>query len=133
MNTQCRVFKKLAEVEKVELSAQKVELGIMQDLNKSINTHKQKRKSLDDSSDRWYGDLFKVRDKFSKVEVDYKDFKSSLSDLEKFIKELENMAKELGVQPNSFDGYNEAKGLINTSDDMDDVYKEAKKMESKIG
>ena len=133
MNTQCRVFKKLAEVEKVELSAQKVELGIMQDLNKSINTHKQKRKSLDNSSDRWYVDLFKVRDKFSKVEVDYKDFKSSLSDLKKFIKELENMAKELGIPPNSFDDYNEAKALINTSDDMDDVYKEAKKMESKIG
>ena len=43
------------------------------------------------------------------------------------------MAKELGVQPSSLDGYNEAKGLINTSDDMDDVYKEAKKMETKIG
>ena len=57
-------------------------------------------------------DLFKVRDKFSKIEVDYKGFKSSLSDLEKFIKELENMAKELGVQPSSLDGYNEAKGRV---------------------
>tara|TARA_R110000796_G_scaffold208576_1_gene324856 strand:- start:665 stop:778 length:114 start_codon:yes stop_codon:yes gene_type:complete len=37
------------------------------------------------------------------------------------------------VQPNSLDGYNEAKAFINTSDDMDDVYKEAKKMEGKIG
>ena len=133
MRTQKEVFNKLFKEEKVELSAQKIELGIMQDVQKSMNTHKQKRKSLDDSSDRWYIDLFKVKDKFSKVEADYKDFKSSLSDLEKFIKELENMAKELGVQPSSLDGYNEAKALINTSDDMDDVYKEAKKMESKIG
>tara|TARA_R110002167_G_scaffold83968_1_gene228371 strand:+ start:122 stop:523 length:402 start_codon:yes stop_codon:yes gene_type:complete len=133
MNTQREVFNKLFKEEKTELATQKIELGIMQDVQKSMNTHKQKRKSLDDSSDRWYSDLFKVRDKFSKIEVDYKDFKSSLSDLEKFIKELENMAKELGVQPSSLDGYNEAKGLINTSDDMDDVYKEAKKMESKIG
>jgi predicted nucleic acid-binding Zn-ribbon protein len=133
MKTQREVFNKLFKEDKTELSAEKIELGIMQDVQKSMNTHKQKRKSFDDSSDRWYIDLFKVRDKFSKVEVDYKDFKSSLSDLEKFIKELENMAKELGVQPSSLDGYNEAKGLINTSDDMDDVYKEAKKMESKIG
>jgi chromosome segregation ATPase len=133
MKTQREVFNKLFKEDKTELSAEKIELGIMQDVQKSMNTHKQKRKSLDDSSDRWYSDLFKVRDKFSKVEVDYKDFKSSLSDLEKFIKELENMAKELGVQPSSLDGYNEAKGLINTSDDMDDVYKEVKKMESKIG
>ena len=133
MKTQKEVFNKLFKENKTELSAQKIELGIMQDVQKSMNTHKQKRKSLDDSSDRWYIDLFKVKDKFSKVEADYKDFKSSLSDLEKFIKELENMAKELGVQPSSLDGYNEAKALINTSDDMDDVYKEAKKMESKIG
>jgi predicted nucleic acid-binding Zn-ribbon protein len=133
MKTQREVFNKLFKEDKTELSAEKIELGIMQDVQKSMNTHKQKRKSFDDSSDRWYSDLFKVRDKFSKVEVDYKDFKSSLSDLEKFIKELENMAKELGVQPSSLDGYNEAKGLINTSDDMDDVYKEVKKMESKIG
>ena len=133
MKTQREVFNKLFKEDKTELSAEKIELGIIQDVQKSMNTHKQKRKSFDDSSDRWYSDLFKVRDKFSKVEVDYKDFKSSLSDLDKFIKELENMAKELGVQPSSLDGYNEAKGLINTSDDMDDVYKEAKKMESKIG
>ena len=31
MNTQCRVFKKLAEVEKVELSVHKVELALVDD------------------------------------------------------------------------------------------------------
>jgi chromosome segregation ATPase len=130
MSTLKSVGKKLF---KTELANHKVELGIMQDVQKSINTHKQKRKSLDDNTDSWYGDLFKIRDKFSKIEADYRDFKSSLSDLEKFIKEFENMAKELGISPSSFDNYNEAKALINTSADMDDVYKDAKKMESKIG
>ena len=86
MKTQREVFNKLFKEEKTELATQKIELGIMQDVQKSMNTHKQKRKSLDDSSDRWYSDLFKVRDKFSKIEVDYKDFKSSLSDLEKIYK-----------------------------------------------
>jgi len=37
MNTQSRVFKKLAEVEKVELSAQKVELALVDDFNKRID------------------------------------------------------------------------------------------------
>ena len=32
MSTQCRVFKKLAEVEKVELATQKVELGLVDKL-----------------------------------------------------------------------------------------------------
>jgi hypothetical protein len=46
---------------------------------------------------------------------------------------MESMAKELGINPNSFDNYNESKALLNTSEDFDDVYKEAKKLESRIG
>jgi len=36
MNTQSRVFKKLAEVEKVELSVQKVELALVDDFTKAF-------------------------------------------------------------------------------------------------
>ena len=133
MNASTRIFNKLSTEEKTELASHKIELGIMQDLEKSMNKHKQERKSLDNSTDRWYSDLFKIRDKFSKITVDYKSFKSSLSDVEKYLKELEKMANDLGVSASSLDNYNEAKGLINTSDDMDDVYKEAKKLETKIG
>ena len=41
MNTQSRVFKKLAEVEKVELSAQKVELALVDDFLKKESLWKE--------------------------------------------------------------------------------------------
>jgi DNA repair ATPase RecN len=133
MNTQKIVFNKLAEADKVELSAQKVELGIMQDVKEAYNEHKQQRKNVDNTINDWYSALFKVRDKFPKIENEYKQFKTKTFILEKAVEEMESIAKELGVQPNSLDFYNSAKSLINTSKDIDDEFKEAKKIESKIG
>jgi len=46
MSTQNRVFKKLAQAEKVELSAQKVELGLVQDILKDIEQGLSKGKEM---------------------------------------------------------------------------------------
>ena len=45
----------------------------------------------------------------------------------------EEMAKDLGINPTAVDEYNEAKSLIGRSEDIDDVMKEAKKLEGQIG
>ena len=133
MNTQREVFNKLFKEEKTELATQKIELGIMQDVKEAYNEHKQQRKNVDNTINDWYSSLFKVRDKFPKIENEYKQFKTKTFILEKAVEEMESIAKELGVQPNSLDFYNSAKSLINTSKDIDDEFKEAKKIESKIG
>tara|TARA_B110000211_G_C13900610_1_gene473764 strand:+ start:157 stop:537 length:381 start_codon:yes stop_codon:yes gene_type:complete len=116
-----------------KLATQKVEFGIMQETKKAINKHTSQRKKLDGGIERWYSDLFSVRDRFSKLEAEFREFNSSVKSLEGYTKEIESMAKELGVSSNSIDGYNEAKAYINTSQDVLDEYKEAKKLESKIG
>ena len=133
MKEQKSVRNRLFKTEKVELESHKVELGIMQDVKEAYNEHKQQRKNVDNSMNDWYGELFKVRDKFSKIENEYKQFKTKTFILKKAVDEMESMAKELGIQPNSFDFYNSSKALINTSKDIDDEFKEAKKLESKIG
>jgi len=127
------VFEKISNGKEVNLESQKVELGITQDVKEAYNEHKQQRKNVDNRMNDWYNELFKVRDKFSKIENEYKQFKTKTFILEKAIEEMESIAKELGVQPNSLDFYNSAKALINTSKDIDDEFKEAKKLESKIG
>ena len=114
-------------------SNQKVELGIMQDLQKAINKHTSQRKKIDSGIEKWYNDLFSVRDKFVKLEGDFKEFNSSTDNLKKYVKEAENMAKQLGVNTSAVEGYQEAKAFINTSEDIVQEYKEAKKLESKIG
>ena len=133
MNTQKEVFNKLFKEEKTELATQKVELGIMKDLKKSYDKHKNQRASIDNSLISWYNELFKVRDKFSKIENEYKQFNDSVDDLKKYTKEAESMAKDLGVSESEIPNYKEAKALINTSGDVKDEFKYAKKLETKIG
>ena len=135
MNPQLnKVFSKLAkEDKKTELASEKVELGIMQDLSKAVKKHIAERKSVDNALDKWFNDLFKVRDRFGKIEGTYKSFTSSTNDMKKFVKEVEKMAKDLGINPTAVDEYNEAKSLIGRSEDIDDVMKEAKKLEGQIG
>ena len=116
-----------------KFSTQKVELGIMQDLQKAINKHTSQRKKIDSGIEKWYNDLFSVRDKFVKLEGDFKEFNLSTDNLKKYVKEAENMAKQLGVNTSAVEGYQEAKAFINTSEDIVQEYKEAKKLESKIG
>jgi hypothetical protein len=83
MNTQKRVFNKLAEETKVELSAQKIELGIFDDIeklkNKALSASKRAEKSVLSA---------------------LSDFADSTSALEQAIKITEDgkqKAKELGV------------------------------------
>jgi len=124
-----------AKIEELKqlFSTEKVELGIMQDLQKAINKHISQKKKIDNNISKWYGDLFGIRDKFVKLESDFKEFNSSTDDLKKYVKEAENMAKQLGVNSSAVEGYQEAKAYINTSEDIVQEYKEAKKLESKIG
>ena len=122
----------LSAIENI-VKGEKVELGIMQDLQKATNKYIKEKKSFDNITDAWYTDLFRIRDKFSEIEASYKSFKSDLSDVEKYVNQAEKLAKNLGVNSNAVEGYNEAKALINSSDDFNDVYREAQKLKNKIG
>ena len=124
-----KVYSKLP---KQELSAHNVQLGIMQETEKSISNHKKIRSQIDNSLDKWYTNIIKARDDFGKIEVDFKNFNSSVDELKNYIKEIENMAKQLGVEYNAIPGYNEAKAYVNTSEDIIDEYKEDKKLANKI-
>ena len=124
-----KVYSKLP---KQELSAHNVQLGIMQETEKSISNHKKIRSQIDSSLDKWYTNIIKARDDFGKIEVDFKNFNSSVDELKNYIKEIENMAKQLGVEYNAIPGYNEAKAYVNTSEDIIDEYKEDKKLANKI-
>ena len=96
MNPQLnKIFSKLAKEEKTELASEKVELGIMQDLSKAVKKHIAERKSVDNALDKWFNDLFKIRDRFGKIEGTYKSFTASTNDMKKFVKEVEKKAAEL--------------------------------------
>ena len=133
MNTTKSVFNKVFAEKKTELNTQRVELGLTDNLEKALAKHIKSRKSLDDSLDKWYNDLFKLRDKFGAFEAKNKEFTSSLSDMKKYIKEADKLAKALGINTKFLSGYQDAKALINTSSDMTESMKSARRMANKIG
>jgi len=80
MSTKQRVFKKLAEETKVELSAQKVELGLAQDLLQ---------------------DYKKAVDKFTDAESTMDRALEMLKNAKKVYNEIEAKSKELGINLDS--------------------------------
>ena len=83
MNTENRVFNKLAQAEKVELSAQKIELGIFDDIEKLKNKALSASKRADKS----------VLSALS----DFADSTSALEQAIKFTEDGKQKAKELGA------------------------------------
>lgn len=111
MNTQKSVFKKLSQVEKVELSElQKVEFArkpnsILADVAKLDN----KMRSEQDKIDRAYGEYKGLQMKWVRL---MEDVNSELDKLEDDLIEIEKKAKEIDVNPSSIDGYDKVMAEI---------------------
>jgi len=131
MNTQRRVFEKLSAT-KDNSKKIKVDLGIRQDLDDAVAAHKSARTSIDNSLDLWFKEMFKLKESFSVIEKQYSNFESTIDDLKKYSKEIEDMASDLGIQTNAFEGYVQSTALLNTVDDMTEVYRDAKSITDKL-
>ena len=91
MSTQKRVFKKLAEETKVELSAQKIELGIIEALNYFKTDAKSKVNSATNEIANGIKELDKILVKMKNVE---KDLSIDLSNEINSIKKTDSKARE---------------------------------------
>ncbi len=113
MSTKNRVFKKLAEVEKLDLATQKIELGSIKIIKDAISNLKDIEKSAT-----------KVADKFeNKISEAYKSWQSLNQERNAIytwvnneaparISDFEKAAKELGVDSSSVSEIKELKKLI---------------------
>jgi len=119
MSTKKRVFKKLAEETKVELSVQKVELGSIKIIKDAISNLKNIEKSAT-----------KVADKFeNKISEAYKSWQSLNQERNAIytwvnneaparISDFEKAAKELGVDSSSVPEIKELKKLIQVGKEL---------------
>ena len=119
MSTKKRVFKKLAEETKVELSVQKVELGSIKIIKDAISNLKDIEKSAT-----------KVADKFeNKISEAYKSWQSLNQERNAIytwvnneaparISDFEKAAKELGVDSSSVPEIKELKKLIQVGKEL---------------
>ncbi len=95
MNTENRVFKKLAQAEKVELSAQKIELGLIDDVKKtSSDLESEWKKVLSIAVDG-------AKALNDKVQSKTKPINQKIFDLKSKIEKAEQALKDLGIGKNS--------------------------------
>ena len=105
MNTQKRVFNKLAEVDKVELATQKVELAVGDELRRISSKTETLRKKLDSELEDAFEPIRRIEKIISNLSdkiYSFKAYKDSLMNMEKQYADdnskIQNAEKELGVK-----------------------------------
>tara|TARA_R110002072_G_scaffold300302_1_gene477323 strand:- start:48 stop:470 length:423 start_codon:yes stop_codon:yes gene_type:complete len=118
---------KLIRENKTELKTEKVELGLVDDIEKLIKANRDERKKLDSSINDWYNKIYSVNQDFPKISKIYTSYDKSLKSLSSKLDALTKQAKELGVPPRDIPAYIEGSGTVKRSQDMVDEYLEAVK------
>ena len=121
MNTQKEVFNKLFKEDKVELSAQKIELGLSDDLQKIINKSDKITSVVNDYSNdlsKLFREVKNLSDNFDKINdkrnSEIKNGKSTYKEINDIIDKVQTQAKELGIQPKNVPNF--SKTLKSSSD-----------------
>jgi len=122
MNTQKRVFNKLAEADKVELSTQKIELGKIDELIKANDRAEKVLKS----SKGVIQDLESAKKKSKKVLA---DIESEIRNIKPIKSDVFRALKELGggklLAPSQNPDY---KKSVNIQNDLDSIYSELSRL-----
>tara|TARA_A100001035_G_scaffold266521_1_gene249610 strand:- start:250 stop:630 length:381 start_codon:yes stop_codon:yes gene_type:complete len=110
MKTIERVFEVLNK-EKVELKAEKVELSVASNIQKSLKRGNAIVKKLE-SHDKKINKAYKAyEDAWDKNEVLISDAKSELKILVPLFRDVNSLAKELGIKANSVQGFKELEDI----------------------
>jgi hypothetical protein len=87
MRTQRRVFEKLSEIEnKVELASEKIELALVDDLEKNLNKINKSKNKIFDEGKRISKEIFNYRDVLGEFKTT--DYIKLLGDYQRAVKDL---------------------------------------------
>ena len=93
-----KAMAKIVEINKQELSTEKVELGAVQDFNKVADRLTSGSKTLNKAAQEFVNDLSDFGKLRSKLEDSYRRAESFSDDLEDDVKDLKKLVTELRVQ-----------------------------------
>ena len=122
-----RALNKLVRENKTELKAEKIELGLVDDIEKLIKANRDERKKIDSAINNWYNKIHSVNQDFPKISKIYASYDKSIKSLTSKLDALTKQAKELGIPPRDIPAYIEGSGTVKRSQDMVDEYLEAVK------
>ena len=107
------------ELKEFNLSkVERVELGLVDDIEKLIKSYEQDSKKLDTAMDNWYNKIASINKDFPNVSKLYTSFDKNVKSLKSDLDNLTKQAKELGINVNDIPAYKNANAAIKRSDDM---------------
>jgi len=107
------------ELKEFNLSkVERVELGLVDDIEKLIKSYEQDSKKLDNAMDNWYNKIASINKDFPNVSKLYTTFDKNVKSLKSDLDNLTKQAKELGINVNDIPAYKNANAAIKRSDDM---------------
>jgi len=123
-------YQKFTELKKRE--PKRIELGLVDDIEKLIKSSEANGKKLDSKLDSWYNKIVSVNKEFSSVSKLYTNFDKNIKELKQQVKTLEKEAKDLGIPVNTIPAYKNANADIKRADDMIAEFFEANNIAKKI-
>tara|TARA_R100001460_G_scaffold23205_1_gene46866 strand:+ start:1005 stop:1547 length:543 start_codon:yes stop_codon:yes gene_type:complete len=120
------------ELKEFNLSSQRVELGLVDDIEKLIKSYEQDSKKLDTAMDNWYNKIAAINKDFPKVSKLYTSLDKSIKSLSSDLDVLNKQAKDLGLNVNDIPAYKNANAAIKRSEDMVAEFFEANRIAKTI-
>ena len=120
------------ELKEYNLSSQRVELGLVDDIEKLIKSYEQDSKKLDTAMDNWYNKIAAINKDFPKVSKLYTSLDKSIKSLSSDLDVLNKQAKDLGLNVNDIPAYKNANAAIKRSEDMVAEFFEANRIAKTI-
>ena len=103
MREQRRVFEKISKINKnkTELATQKVELGLIDDLEKKIDKFAQVMKEADNSWEEYQNYLTRADKPFKKMISKREELSKAYGQIDSDVRKVRSLAKDLGVEVDS--------------------------------
>ena len=131
MNTRKTIYDKLF-TEKVELAKHEVELGLKDDILKSISDYESVSKKLDNKISAYYYIIFKAKKSFEQLKADNNSLFVVVKKLISEELKAKELGKELGIDVTGAPFYKDLQSALKRYEDIQSEFTSASQLDKRI-
>ena len=131
MNTRKTIYDKLF-TEKVELAKHEVELGLKDDILKSISDYESASKKLDNKISAYYDIIFKAKKSFEQLKADNNSLFVVVKKLISEELKAKELGKELGIDVTGAPFYKDLQSALKRYEDIQSEFTSASQLDKRI-
>ncbi len=131
MNTRKTVYNKLFK-EETKLSTHEVELGLKEDILKSISDYESASKKLDNKISAYYDIIFKAKKSFEELKADNNSLFVVVKKLISEELKAKELGKELGIDVTGAPFYKDLQSALKRYEDIQSEFTSASQLDKRI-